>query len=306
MTIGLSRARRRAGLPRAPEADRPGAGPVDLLQLVGRIQDVTARREVGPLDVAAQLDAGEIGVVEQFEQRRAHLAEMMRRDAGGHADGDARGPVDQQVRQPRGQHDGLRLRAIVTGPEGDGVLVDLLQHLVGDARQAALGVPHGRGGVTVERAEVARAVNQRIAQREGLRHAHERVVDRRVAVRMVAPHHVAHDFGALAELLVGGQVLLPHREEDAALHGLEAVADIGQGARRDHRQRVVEVLLLGRFVERDDLLAAAPAARAVAACRRPVPGRRPPAAGGRPGGAIRRRRALDDVQQRLFRCLATR
>ena len=44
---------------------------------------------------------------------------------------------------------------------------------------------------------------------------------------MIAAHHVADDLRALAVLDVGGQILLPHREEDAALDGLQPVADIG-------------------------------------------------------------------------------
>ena len=117
--------------------------------------------------------------------------------------------------------------------------------------EAALGVAHRRGAVAVERAEIAGAVDQRIAQRERLRHAHQRFVERHVAVRVVAAHHVADDLGALAVLGVGGEVLLPHRVEDAALHRLQPVADVGQRARRDHRQRVVQIARLRRFVQRD-------------------------------------------------------
>ncbi len=305
---GPAPSRRGTRFPRASNANRTGAGLVDLLQFVGRVEDVAARREIRPLHVAAELDAREVSVVEQLEQRRAHLAEVMRRDAGGHADGDAGGAVDEQVRQARGQHDGLGLRPVVARPERDGIPVDLLEHLVGDARQTALGVAHGRGRVAVERPEVARAVDERIAQREWLRHADEGVVNRGVAVRMIAPHHVADDLGALAALLVGREVLLPHREEDAALHGLEAVAHVGQRPRGDDRERVVEVLLLGRLMERDDLLAAAPAARTIAApagWRRPVARRRPDT-DGRPRGALGGGRVLDDVEERLLRTLATR
>ena len=50
---------------------------------------------------------------------------------------------------------------------------------------------------------------------------------------------------------VGPQTHLGHRVEDAALHRLEAVADIGQRARRDHRQRVVEISRLRGFVQRN-------------------------------------------------------
>jgi hypothetical protein len=47
---------------------------------------------------------------------------------------------------------------------------------------------------------------------------------------MVVAHHVADHLRALSVLRVGREVLLPHREEDAALDRLEAVADVGQRA----------------------------------------------------------------------------
>ena len=68
---------------------------------------------------------------------------------------------------------------------------------------------------------------------------------------MVAAHHVADDLRALAMLRVGGQVLLPHREEDAALHRLETVANVRQRPRGDDRQRVIEIARLRRVVQCD-------------------------------------------------------
>ena len=50
---------------------------------------------------------------------------------------------------------------------------------------------------------------------------------------------------------VGRQALLPHRVQDAPLDGLEAVPDVGQGPRRDDRERIVEIPRLRRVVERD-------------------------------------------------------
>ena len=247
----LPLARGRPVLPRRAHADGALAGLVDLLELGRRVEDVAAGREIGPLDVAAQLHARQLLVVEQLDERGADLVEVVRRDVGRHADGDAGGAVDQQVRNARRQHDRLGARAVVVGPERNRLLLDLLQDLVRDAREAALGVAHRRGGIAVERAEVAGAVDERHAQRERLRHAHERFVDRGVAVRVVVAHHVADDLGALAMLGVGGQVLLPHRVEDAALHRLEPVAHVGQRARGDDRQRVVQISRLRRFVQRD-------------------------------------------------------
>ena len=177
----------------------------------------------------------------------------MRRDVGRHADGDARRAVDQEIRNAGRQHDRFGLRAVVVRPERDRALLDLGEHLVRDTRQPALGVAHRGGAVAVERAEVARAVHQWITQRERLRHADQRLVERGVAVGMVASHDVADDLGALPVFGVGRQVLLPHREENAALHRLQAVADVRQRARRDDRERVVQVTALCGLMERDAL-----------------------------------------------------
>ena len=257
---GLRRARVGADVPGAPKADRSGAGLVNLAQLLLVVQDLAAGREVRSFDVAAELGVADLFVFEQLQERGADLAEVVRRDARRHADGDAGRAVHQQARDARGQDDRLGLRPVVVRPEVDGVLVDLHEQLVAQPREPAFGVAHRRGVVAVERSEVTRPVNQRVAHGEGLRDAHEGVVDRRVAVRMVAAHHVADDLRALPVLGVGRQVLLPHRVEDAALHRLEAVADVRQRARRDDRQRVVEVPGLRRLVERNDVMATPTAA----------------------------------------------
>ena len=68
--------------------------------------------------------------------------------------------------------------------------------------QARLGVAHRRRRIAVHRAEIALPVDQRQAHREVLRHAHQRVVDRLVAVRVVFTHHVADDARRLAVGLV--------------------------------------------------------------------------------------------------------
>ena len=80
-----------------------------------------------------------------------------------------------------------------------------------------------------------------IAHVEGLRHAHQGVVDGRVAVRVILAHDLADDLGALARGPVGREAHLVHAEENAAMHGLQAVAHIGQGAAHDHAHGVIEI-----------------------------------------------------------------
>ena len=107
--------------------------------------------------------------------------------------------------------------------------------------EAALGVAHGRRRIAVDRAEIALPVDQRQAHGEVLRHAHQRVVDRLVAVRVVFAHHVADDARRLRVFLVGRVPLLVHRVEDAPVHRLQPVAHVGQRARHDHAHGVIEV-----------------------------------------------------------------
>ncbi len=127
----------------------------------------------------------------------------MRRDVRRHADGDARGAIDEQVRELRREHDRLGLRAVVVRTERNGGLVEPRQQFGCGRRQAALGVAHRRGRIAIERSEVARAFDERNTQRKALRHPDERLVDRRVAVRVETAHDVADDGGALAVLRVG-------------------------------------------------------------------------------------------------------
>ena len=109
-------------------------------------------------------------------------------------------------------------------------------------------------------------------------------------MRVVAAHHVADHLRALAVLGVGRQVLLPHRVEDAALHRLQAVADVGQRARGDDRERVVEIPRLRRLVQRD-VVGRAGAAAAARQERR---------ADGRVAAALSRPpSAVDVVEERL-------
>jgi hypothetical protein len=87
--------------------------------------------------------------------------------------------VDQEVRQLRRQHRRLLLGAVVVVLEVDGVLVDVVEHLDGHRGQAGLRVAHRRRAVAVDAAEVALAVDERVAHREVLGEPDEGVVQRR-------------------------------------------------------------------------------------------------------------------------------
>ena len=215
--------------------------PAQQVALLLVAEDRPPSREVRSGDVLAEVVGGQLGVVDQGDRRVGDLAEVVRRDVRGHADRDAGAAVDQQVRDLRREDGRLLLRPVVVVDEVDGLLVDVGEHLAGDRREPRLRVAHRGRAVAVDRAEVALAVDERVAHREVLGEADQRVVQGHVAVRVVLAHHLADDRRALAERAGGGQAHLAHREQDPAVHRLETVADVGQGTRHDHAHRVVEV-----------------------------------------------------------------
>ena len=153
-------------------------------------------------------------------------------------------PLTSRFGMRVGRTSGSYFAVVVVGAEIDGFLIDIFEQRGGDAREAGFGVPHGRGRVAIDGAEIALAIDQRIAHGERLRHADERIVDRRVAVRMEFAENFADDLGALAGGAVGREAHLVHAEKNAAMDGFEAVADIGKGAAHDHAHGVIEVRAL--------------------------------------------------------------
>ena len=94
-----------------------------------------------------------------------------------------------------------------------------------DVGQPRFGVAHGRGVIAVDVAEVALAVDQRVADGEILREADQRVVDRLVAVRVELADHVADDARRLLEAVPGIEPQQAHGVEDAAMDRLQPVAE---------------------------------------------------------------------------------
>lgn len=161
-------------------------------------EDDAAGREVRAWNNVDQLVDRERRVVDQRHAGVDHLAEIVRRDVGRHADGDAAGAVDQQVREPGRQDRRLLLGIVVVRLEIDGFHVDVGQHGERRLGQPRFGISVGRRRIAVDRAEIALAVDQRHAQREVLRHADHRVVNRLVAMRMVFTDHVTFPIAAKA------------------------------------------------------------------------------------------------------------
>ena len=160
-------------------------------------------------------------------------------------------PLASRLGNAPGQHHRLVFRAVIGRPEVDRVLVDAVDQEPRDLGEPRLGVAHRRGIIAVDVAEIALAVDQRIALGEVLREPHQRIVNSLVTMRMELADDVADDARAFLERGAGVEPQQPHRVEEAAVNRLQSVARIGQRAMHDGGQRIGEIALFQRFAQRD-------------------------------------------------------
>ena len=166
------------------------------------------------------------------------LADIVRRDAGRHADRDPARAIGEQIGEQAGEHLGLLVLAIIGRLEIDRALVEPGHQLHRDRGQPRFGVAVGGGIIAVDVAEIALPVDERIAKREILREADHRVIDRLVAVRVIFADDVADHARRFLERAGGVEAQQPHRPQQPAVDRLQPVADVGQRARGDRRQRI--------------------------------------------------------------------
>ena len=165
----------------AAHDDRAAAGLVGGAD-AGAAKDERAGRKVRTRNDLHQLRQFQSRLVDQGDTAIDDFDQVVRRDVGRHADGDAAGAVDQKIREFCRNNRRFAQGAVIVVAKIDRFLVEVVEQRMGCLLQAALGVAFGRRRVAVDGAEIALTVDQRQAQRPGLCHAGERVIDRRVAV----------------------------------------------------------------------------------------------------------------------------
>ena len=208
--------------------------------------------EVRPRNPLHELAEGGVGVPDHLDGRVDDLGEVVRRDVGRHAHRDARGAVDEQVGILGREDRRLAQRSVVVRHPVDRVLLEVLgEQLFGQTRQADFRVPVGRRVVAVQGTEVPLSVHERVPHREVLRHADDRVVDGRIAVRVVLAHDVPDDARGFSVRLVVGVALVPHAVQAAAMDRLQPVADVGERPSDDDGHGVVEVGAADLLLDRD-------------------------------------------------------
>ena len=224
--------------------DRATASTVRVLNALGA-QNLCTGREIGALNArhqrAQQLLIGGVRILQEPLHALGNLTQVMRRNIGRHTHSNTRRTVDQQVRDARGQNGRLQGLAVVVGLEINGVFVDVTHHLKGNGSHLGLGVSRRCGTVVTGGAEVTLTQSQRVTHNPALNQTHQSVVDSAIAVGVELTHHVADHAGALIEGSVRAVAAVVHRVDHAAVHGLEAVTHIRQGAANNNRHCVVQV-----------------------------------------------------------------
>ena len=166
-------------------------------------------------------------------------------------------PLARRLGNAPGRTDRFLARCVIGRPKVDRVLVDAVQQQAGDLGHPGFGVAVCGGVIAIDVAEIALAIDQRVARGKILREANERVVDRLIAVGMEAAHHVADDLGRFLEGRRRVEPQQVHAVKNAPVHRLEPVARVRQRAVHDGGQRVLEIALLERLAQRDLLHMAA-------------------------------------------------
>ncbi len=239
-------------LPAGAGAHAATAALVDLEQIGGWRDDLGLGGIVGPGNMLVQLLQRGLRRLEEPDAGAGHLAQVVRRNIGGHAHGDAGGAIEQYVGQACRQQAGLLQGAVEIGHPFHGALAQLTEKHPGIGGEARLGVAHGgeRLGI-VGGAPVALAVDERVAVGELLGHEHHRLVAGGIAVRVELAQHVTHGTRRLLVLAGRRQPQLGHGIDDAPLHRLEAVADVRQGPVENDVHGIIQVGLLGELRQSD-------------------------------------------------------
>src|SRR5579862_5227006 len=223
-------------------------------RLVGRLDaafavDERAGGKVGPGNDGKNFIESNTRFVDQQNGGLDDFGQVMRRNLGGHAHRNAVGAVDQEVGNAGGKDRWLLSGLVKIGYEIYRVLLNIGEQFFRQARQAALRVPVGSGGVAIHGAEISLAVDQHIAQVEVLGHAHQGVVDRAVTMRVILLDDLAHHAGALDIALVRRVAFLIHRVKNSPMDGLQAVANVGKRPPYNYAHGVSEVRALHFFFD---------------------------------------------------------
>ena len=94
------------------------------------IVDDAAGGEIGALDMLHQVIQRGLGVIDEADGAVDHFAQIVGRDIGGHADGNAAGAVYKKIGEAGGEHSRLLPAFVKVGVPVNGILFNVPEHLV--------------------------------------------------------------------------------------------------------------------------------------------------------------------------------
>src|SRR5205807_5270062 len=133
----------------------PAAASLVGIDNSGTAVDDSGGREIRALNKLEDFGQGRVWVVHQRDGGIDDLGEIVRRNFCGHANSDAVGTIDQQIRYARGKNFGFDFAVVVVGAEVNGFLVEVLEQRGGDLGELGFGVAVGRGRIAVNGAKVS-------------------------------------------------------------------------------------------------------------------------------------------------------
>ena len=210
-----------------PRAQWYGTAPrLERCANAGTAQNQRPGRKIRPGHDFHQFFQGQGWIGDQRQSRIQNLGRVMRRDIGGHANRNAARAIDQQIGEGRWQNARFIHAFIVIRLEIDRVFIDAGKQGTRCRGQPRFGVAHRRRRVAVNRTEIPLPINQRQTHGKGLRHAHQRIIDRSIAMRMVFTHHVANHARRFAIGFIGRIAGFLHGKENAPMHRLQTIAHV--------------------------------------------------------------------------------
>ncbi len=177
---------------------------------------VRVERELFPLEVG--------------DARFAEFVEVVRKDIRGKPDGNAIDALGEEKRKLGGKRERFLARSVVVRNPFGRLFVE--ENFLGELGKPAFDVTARCSGVPGERVSpVSLGVDEQVLLTE----ADKCRVDGRVSVRMI-PHRCTDDVRDLVQFSV---VHFGKRMQDAPLHGLQAVFEIGNRPVENHVARIV-------------------------------------------------------------------
>ena len=156
-----------------------------------------------------------------------------------HTNCNSRCPIYEEVGYQGRQNRGFIEGGIVVGSEINRLFVQIGEKLMGQLVLADFSVSHGRRWISIHRTEVSLTINQSIAHRKMLSHAHKSIIHCGITMGMILTNYVTDNAGGFLVWLIPVVTQLPHRIEYASVHRLEPIAHIWKGPAYDNAHGII-------------------------------------------------------------------